>query len=199
MGPGARRRASQAGQAITVAAVGDEYTSWEGYKDEATGETKIGLSYAKLCQHVKPGGRILLADGSISILVRWRQGFGLVRAGQGFGFVRSGRGFGLGILLADGSIFILVRWRRSWPRAQNPNSGGGVLLADGSISFLVGSLNPRVLDPKPQTAPRWMRSSATGSCAAACSTARFWASAKTATCPGSWWTCPCSAPRTSSM
>ncbi len=33
------------------------------------GETKIGLSYAKLCQSVKPGNIILIADGEISIQV----------------------------------------------------------------------------------------------------------------------------------
>ena len=54
---------------ITIHAVGDDYVKWEGYKDEASGETHIGLSYAKLCQSVKPGNRILLADGSISITV----------------------------------------------------------------------------------------------------------------------------------
>ncbi|GLC60287.1 hypothetical protein PLESTB_001594600 [Pleodorina starrii] len=57
-----------AGQDVTVVAVGDEYVRWEGYK-EATGETKIGISYAKLCQSIKPGGIILLADGAISIEV----------------------------------------------------------------------------------------------------------------------------------
>ncbi|EFJ51783.1 hypothetical protein VOLCADRAFT_120419 [Volvox carteri f. nagariensis] len=56
-------------QKVTIHAVGDEYTTWEGYKDEETGETHIGLSYAKLCSSVKPGNRILLADGSISIRV----------------------------------------------------------------------------------------------------------------------------------
>ncbi len=58
-----------AGQSIIVESVGAEYTTWEGFKDEATGETHIGLSYAKLCQSVKPGSKILLADGSISITV----------------------------------------------------------------------------------------------------------------------------------
>ncbi|GLI64206.1 hypothetical protein VaNZ11_007398 [Volvox africanus] len=58
-----------ADQKVTIHAVGDEYTTWEGYKDEETGEAHIGLSYAKLCQSVKQGNRILLADGSISIRV----------------------------------------------------------------------------------------------------------------------------------
>ena len=58
------------GQTVAVVAVGDGYTSWEGYKDEATGETRIGLSYNKLCQSVQPGGIILLGDGAISIQVR---------------------------------------------------------------------------------------------------------------------------------
>ena len=54
---------------MTIHAVGDEYVKWEGYKDAATGETHIGLSYGKLCSSVKAGNRILLADGSISIVV----------------------------------------------------------------------------------------------------------------------------------
>jgi pyruvate kinase len=58
-----------AGQSIIVEAVGDQYTEFQGYKDEATGETRIGLSYDKLCQSVKVGNRILLADGSLSIQV----------------------------------------------------------------------------------------------------------------------------------
>jgi pyruvate kinase len=35
------------------------------------GETKIGLSYGKLCQFVKPGNSILLSDGTITIEVGW--------------------------------------------------------------------------------------------------------------------------------
>jgi hypothetical protein len=66
---------------VKIVAVGADYTSFEGYKDEATGETVIGLSYAKLCQHVKPGGRILIADGSLTVEVGWvgwqRLGWGL--------------------------------------------------------------------------------------------------------------------------
>ncbi|KIY96424.1 pyruvate kinase [Monoraphidium neglectum] len=58
------------GQEVKVVAVGAAYTEFEGFKDEATGETVIGLSYASLCQHVKPGGRILMADGSLAIEVR---------------------------------------------------------------------------------------------------------------------------------
>lgn len=52
-----------------MVAVGDAYTTWEGYKDEATGETKIGVSYAQLCKDVKEGGRILVADGAVTIQV----------------------------------------------------------------------------------------------------------------------------------
>jgi len=40
----------------------DEYTTFEGYKTPE--ETKIGCSYAKLCQSVKPGNKLLFADGS---------------------------------------------------------------------------------------------------------------------------------------
>ena len=54
-------------QEIIVEAVGDKYTEFEGYKTPE--ETRIGLSYAKLCQSVKPGNTILIADGSISIKV----------------------------------------------------------------------------------------------------------------------------------
>jgi pyruvate kinase len=57
----------EAGQDIIVEAVGDAYTSFEGYKTET--ETRIGLSYAGLCQSISPGKRILLADGTISIEV----------------------------------------------------------------------------------------------------------------------------------
>ncbi|MEW5302336.1 MAG: hypothetical protein WDW36_005135 [Sanguina aurantia] len=59
--------ALEAGQTIFIEAVGDAYTSFEGYKTDA--ETRIGLSYAKLCSSVSPGNKILIADGSISITV----------------------------------------------------------------------------------------------------------------------------------
>jgi pyruvate kinase len=59
----------EAGQEVKVVAVGDRYTEFEGYKDAATGETVIGLSYAKLCQHVKPGNTILMSDGTITVTV----------------------------------------------------------------------------------------------------------------------------------
>ena len=55
------------GQSIVVEAVGDRYTDFEGYKDD--NETRIGLSYARLCQSVGPGNDILLADGTITIRV----------------------------------------------------------------------------------------------------------------------------------
>ena len=55
-------------QEIIVYAAGpDEYTTFEGYKTEE--ETKIGCSYAKLCQSVKPGNKLLFADGSLCIEV----------------------------------------------------------------------------------------------------------------------------------
>ena len=57
----------EAGQSIIVEAVGARYTEFEGYKTDS--ETRIGLSYAKLCSSVKPGNKILLADGSLSISV----------------------------------------------------------------------------------------------------------------------------------
>ena len=43
----------EAGQEIIVEAVGDEYTTFEGFKTDT--ETRIGLSYAKLCQSVTKG------------------------------------------------------------------------------------------------------------------------------------------------
>jgi pyruvate kinase len=55
------------GQSIIIQAVGDKYTTFEGYKDQK--ETRIGLSYAKLCSSVSTGNKILLADGTISIEV----------------------------------------------------------------------------------------------------------------------------------
>jgi pyruvate kinase len=58
-----------AGQEVTVVAVGDAYDTWEGGRDDATGATKIGLSYAKLCRDVKPGGLIKIADGSLTLKV----------------------------------------------------------------------------------------------------------------------------------
>ena len=55
-------------QEIIVYAAGpDEYTTFEGYKTDE--ETKIGCSYAKLCQSVKPGNKLLFADGSVVIKV----------------------------------------------------------------------------------------------------------------------------------
>ncbi|XRB20845.1 pyruvate kinase [Pseudoscourfieldia marina] len=57
----------EAGQEITIFAAGDEYTTFEGYKDD-TG-TVIGCSYAKLAQSVHPGNRMLFADGKIVIEV----------------------------------------------------------------------------------------------------------------------------------
>eukprot|EP00798_Chlamydomonas_sp_ICE-L_P001363 gene1363-32726_t len=59
----------EAGQEVTLVAVGEDYTTWEGFKDESTGETKIGISYAKLCQSVQPGYRILISDGTLVIQV----------------------------------------------------------------------------------------------------------------------------------
>ncbi|KAJ1479374.1 pyruvate kinase [Baffinella frigidus] len=55
-------------QDIIVEAVGDAYTTFEGYKTDE--ETRIGISYDKLCQSVDPGNRILIADGTIVIEVK---------------------------------------------------------------------------------------------------------------------------------
>ena len=54
-----------AGEIITVVAVGAKYETYEGFRDEATGQVTIGLSYAKLCRDVKVGGRILIGDGQV--------------------------------------------------------------------------------------------------------------------------------------
>jgi hypothetical protein len=52
-----------------VHAVGAAYTNWEGCVEEGSGRALIGLSYDKLCQFLKPGNTILLADGTITIKV----------------------------------------------------------------------------------------------------------------------------------
>jgi pyruvate kinase len=54
-------------QAIIIEAVGDKYTTFEGYKDET--ETRVGVSYARLCSSVSTGDRILLADGTLTVVV----------------------------------------------------------------------------------------------------------------------------------
>jgi hypothetical protein len=59
----------QAGQEVVIVAVGNDYTSWEGGLEEASGRARIGLSYAKLCQSVRPGQIILMADGNVSVEV----------------------------------------------------------------------------------------------------------------------------------
>jgi pyruvate kinase len=59
----------ESGQEIIIEAVGDRYTEFEGFKNEK--ETRIGLSYSKLCQSVAPGNTILLSDGTITIKVCW--------------------------------------------------------------------------------------------------------------------------------
>jgi hypothetical protein len=64
------------GEEVTIVAVGSGYTSWEGGRDPDTGKVTIGLSYDKLCRDVKPGGRILLADGSCCIQVGGQEGRG---------------------------------------------------------------------------------------------------------------------------
>jgi pyruvate kinase len=55
-------------QKIVIEAVGDKYTSYQGYK-KSNGDTRIGLSYTGLCSSVGVGDQILLAGGSISIIV----------------------------------------------------------------------------------------------------------------------------------
>lgn len=52
-----------------MTAVGADYTTWEGYVDEASGRAVIGLSYDRLCQFLKPGNTILLSDGTITLKV----------------------------------------------------------------------------------------------------------------------------------
>jgi pyruvate kinase len=55
------------GQDIILEAVGDKYTEFQGYKTPE--ETRVGISYAKLCASVSPGNRILIADGNLSVEV----------------------------------------------------------------------------------------------------------------------------------
>jgi Pyruvate kinase, barrel domain len=57
----------RSGQTVIVEAVGDRYKEWHGYQTEA--ETRIGVSYSGLCTSVSAGDTILLADGSVSIIV----------------------------------------------------------------------------------------------------------------------------------
>jgi pyruvate kinase len=64
---GGKAIALEAGQRVIIEAVGDRYTEYEGFKTAE--ETRIGLSYPKLCQSVSVGNQILLADGSITIRV----------------------------------------------------------------------------------------------------------------------------------
>lgn len=59
--------ALEEGQDIILEAVGDKYTEFEGFKTDE--ETRIGISYSKLCESVAPGNRILMADGSLSVEV----------------------------------------------------------------------------------------------------------------------------------
>lgn len=42
----------EAGQEVTVVAVGDEYTTWEGYKDEATGNRSSAHTRLTYVLHV---------------------------------------------------------------------------------------------------------------------------------------------------
>jgi pyruvate kinase len=56
------------GQSIYIEALsGDVYESFEGYTDER--ETRIGVEYERLAQVVKPGTRIVLENGTISMEV----------------------------------------------------------------------------------------------------------------------------------
>jgi hypothetical protein len=57
----------EADQEVIIYAAGADYTTWEGYKTAE--ETKIGVSYAKLCTDINPGQTILIADGTICIQV----------------------------------------------------------------------------------------------------------------------------------
>lgn len=57
----------EADQEVIIYAAGAEYTTWEGYKTPE--ETKIGVSYGKLCMDINPGQTILIADGTICIQV----------------------------------------------------------------------------------------------------------------------------------
>ena len=46
---------NQAGQRVVLVAVGADYKTWEGGFDADTGVARIGISYEKLCQSLKPG------------------------------------------------------------------------------------------------------------------------------------------------
>lgn len=44
-------------------------TNTTPFRSHSPGETRIGISYEKLCQSVAPGKRILISDGTLSIEV----------------------------------------------------------------------------------------------------------------------------------
>jgi hypothetical protein len=70
-----------AGQSIIVEAVGAKYTEFEGYKDDK--ETRIGLSYDKLCQSVVPGEVQPLKAHRAARLQRWpSHRWGVVRMSE---------------------------------------------------------------------------------------------------------------------
>ncbi|KAK9811282.1 hypothetical protein WJX72_001077 [[Myrmecia] bisecta] len=56
-----------AGDEVSVVAVGPSSSSWEGGRDEASKEVRIGCSYVQLCSHVAPGKHITISDGSGAI------------------------------------------------------------------------------------------------------------------------------------
>lgn len=55
------------GQEIFIETVGAQYTTWEGFKEGS--ETRIGISYDRLCHVLSPGDHILLQDGTIAVEV----------------------------------------------------------------------------------------------------------------------------------
>jgi hypothetical protein len=54
----------KADQEVVLVAVGPDYTTWEGGLDPATGKARIGISYEKLCQSLKPGN-VIKVDGAM--------------------------------------------------------------------------------------------------------------------------------------
>lgn len=59
----------EAGEEVIIYAAGDDYTTYEGFRDRESKKTNIGCSYAALASTVSPGDRILFADGMVVLSV----------------------------------------------------------------------------------------------------------------------------------
>ncbi len=55
----------EAGQLLTIVAVGDEYDTWEGYKDPTTGEVSLVCGWVACRIEVKSGGFQRMGSGLV--------------------------------------------------------------------------------------------------------------------------------------